>query len=97
MLENPNKVDLSKLRFKARQALWLLIRLFEVDGQNFVITHTYDGMHKDGSLHFKNRAFDGLPPERERDHILKQAKELMGPDWDIIDEKDHWHIEYDPK
>lgn len=97
MLVNPNKVDLSKLRFKARQALWLLVHLYEVDGQDLVITHTYDGIHKGGSLHFKNRAFDCLPPDRRGPEILKQSKEMTGPDWDIIDEVNHWHLEYDPK
>ncbi len=97
MLLNPNNCDLSKLRYKARQALWLLVNLYEVEDLNFVVTHTDDGLHKEGSLHFKNRAIDALPPERHREIILKHAKVMMGPDWDIIDEKDHWHIEYDPK
>ena len=97
MLLNPNNCDLSRLRYKARQALWLIVHLYELAGLDFAVTHTDDGMHMEGSLHFKNRAFDGLPPEREREQILKQAKVMMGPDWDLIDEKDHWHIEYDPK
>ena len=97
MIENPNKVDLSRLRFKARQALWLLVHLCELEGQSLVITHTFDGTHKEGSLHFKNRAFDMLPPKREKALILSQAKTMMGPDWDIIDETDHIHVEYDPK
>ena len=97
MIENPNGCDLSRLRFKARQALWLLEHLCALEDQLLIITHTFDGQHKEGSLHFKNRAFDCLPPILERALILKQASSMLGRDWDVVDETDHWHVEYDPK
>lgn len=97
MIENPNGCDLSRLRFKARQGLWLLEHLYALEGENLIITHTKDGEHKEGSLHFKNRALDALPPKHERALILKQGKEMLGPDYDLVDEVDHWHLEYDPK
>ena len=97
MIENPNGCDLSRLRYKARQALWLLEHLYGTQGENFIIFHTNDGSHKAGSLHFKNRAFDGGPPKNHREQLLKSAKEMLGRDYDLLDEVDHWHLEYDPK
>lgn len=97
MLRNPNSCDLSRLRFRARQALWLLVHLYEAQGEDFFIFHTNDGIHKEGSLHFKNRAFDGGPPVNHREQLLKSARELAGRDYDIIDEGDHIHVEDDPK
>jgi hypothetical protein len=29
--------------------------------------------------------------------IRNQIKELLGPDYDVVIENDHIHIEYDPK
>jgi hypothetical protein len=97
MIENPNGCDMSKLRHKARVGLWYLEALFLSECRSVVVTHTFDGQHKEGSLHFKNRAVDILPPGRENALLLKQAKQNMGKDYDVIDEGDHWHMEYDPK
>lgn len=97
MIENPNGCDMSRLRHKARQALWLLEHLYATQGENFIIFHTNDGIHKEGSLHFKNRAFDCAPPVNHREQLLKSAREMMGPDYDLLDEVNHWHLEYDPK
>ena len=97
MIENPNGCDMSRLRYKCRQGLWLLEHLYALEEQNLVITHTFDGQHKEGSLHFKNRAFDMLPPGKEGPLIFRQAREMLGRDYDLLNEVDHWHLEYDPK
>jgi len=97
MIENPNGCDLSRLRYRARQGLWLLEHLYALEGENLIITHTFDGQHMSGSLHFKNRAFDVMPPKHETGLILKQAREMLGPDYDLLNEGDHWHLEHDPK
>ena len=97
MILNPNGCDLSRLRYKARQALWYLEHVFEIQGEHLTIFHTFDAIHEKGSLHYKNRAFDCGPPLRDRAGTLARVKEAMGPDYDLIDEGDHWHVEYDPK
>ena len=67
------------------------------------ITSANDSRHKNGSLHYSNRAFDiriynitgnvhyeaGLWAER-----LALA---LGAGYDVIKERDHIHIEYDPE
>ncbi len=53
----------------------------------------------EGSLHKKNRAFDFLPPylPTNRAPIYDMARSTLGAEYDIIDEGDHGHCEWDPK
>ena len=48
-----------------------------------------------GSLHYANLAIDIRRPKGYA-LIRDQIKEHLGDDFDVISEKDHIHIEYDP-
>jgi hypothetical protein len=65
-----------------------------------VITSVSDGRHKEGSLHYKGRAFDfrtrGIPAPRRKDVFTKMA-EALGAEFDVLDEGDHGHVEWDPR
>lgn len=79
------------------------------DGYECVITSGTDGKHghglsapgkADGTLHddglaldFRNRTI----PVPEREPIRKDIAKALGPDYDVVLEKDHFHVEYDPK
>lgn len=59
-----------------------------------------DGVHKSGSLHYKGLAID----VRTRDltsaqitALVARLKAVLGSKFDVVLEKDHIHIEYDPK
>ena len=65
-----------------------------------VITSTTEGVHKKNSLHYKGLAVD----VRIKDKTPKQINAFMNllkfhfdKTLDIVLEKDHIHIEYDPK
>lgn len=69
-------------------------------GKELVITSILDGKHKNESKHYIGQAFDArifiyTPPQRNQ--LLKEFKNELGPDYDVILEADHFHIEYDPK
>tara|TARA_R110000850_G_scaffold44057_2_gene112554 strand:- start:3402 stop:3872 length:471 start_codon:yes stop_codon:yes gene_type:complete len=61
-----------------------------------------DGVHGAGSKHYTGEAFDcrtrnipgGLPGQTQ---IYSTIKRVLGSDFDVILEKDHIHVEYDPK
>lgn len=64
------------------------------------ITSANDGKHMDTSLHYKSRAVDIRVNDRPnsdwpgyRDLLARR----LGPSFQVILEKDHLHIEYDPK
>lgn len=66
------------------------------------ITSANDSKHMDTSLHYKNRAFDIRIFNITGDVHLEAAlwasrmREALGNDYDVIKEKDHIHVEYDP-
>lgn len=77
--------------------MWYLEHSYALEGEDFAIFHTFDGQHKEGSLHFKNRAIDFKPPERDRAERFSRYRVALGPDYDLLDEGDHGHLEHDPK
>jgi len=68
-------------------------------GYSLVVTSCLDGAHKEKSLHYAGLAFDcrtmGIPPDKLTE--MKDAIMIaLGPEYDVVLEKDHFHIEYDP-
>ena len=64
-----------------------------------VITSANDGQHMDGSKHYLDKAWDLRIRNLEAGMIEEIARMLrvdLGKDWDIVVEKDHLHVEYDP-
>lgn len=64
----------------------------------YVITSVNDGQHMTGSKHYSGHAFDVRiwwlsDPLKCTGAIATK----LGPDFDVVLEKDHIHIEYDPK
>jgi hypothetical protein len=67
------------------------------------ITSAADSEHMEGSLHFRNHAYDirikniiGDVQYEARLWAERMQIEL-GDDYDVLLEKDHIHVEYDPK
>ena len=90
-------VDISRLDRSTRRGLQKVAYQYEIHEQELIITSTYEGNHGPGSLHYANQAFDVRPPERRLERILGEIENMLGPDYDVIPEGDHIHIEYDPK
>lgn len=62
-------------------------------GRDVFVTSIEEGIHSPGSLHYNGNAFDLRPTRTDIQHI----KHLLGPDFDVVDEQNHYHIEFDPK
>ncbi len=96
-------VKIDKLQPQALLGIVVVNSIFEREHwPELVITAGNDSVHKKGSLHYVGQAFD----IRTRDLIQNQVKEAylteqirgsLGVDFDVVLEKDHAHIEYDPK
>ena len=75
-------------------------QVYRDHGYNLIITSGSDGKHKVGSLHYQGQAVDlrtrHVPAERIP-LIAKVLHERLGSDFDVVVEKDHIHLEYDPK
>ena len=86
--------------------------VFDDFGHNMRITHIRDGKHSRGSLHYVGDAVDiiwlpykDMPPGMAHDIRDQLYLKLNGfprtagmvPDYDIVYEGSHFHIEYQPK
>lgn len=76
-----------------------VIQAFDEVGRSMVITSLNDGQHMTTSFHYRGLAADlriwNLPPIDPKDVRLRIA-EILGKDYDVVLEKDHIHVEYDP-
>jgi hypothetical protein len=84
-----------------------VIDAFEARGSICRITHSQDGTHMNGSLHYVNHAEDygfvGVP-EEDRQAIYKDVRTSLAADdfladFDVVyaNGKQHLHVEYQPK
>jgi hypothetical protein len=68
-------------------------------GTDLVITSANDGKHMDGSLHYQGKALDFRTWTLNGREMMvhAQLKRELGDQYDTILEKDHIHIEFQPK
>ena len=90
-------VDISRLKREIRRSLPKVEAVLVKHRIELVLTSTYEGTHGAGSLHYDDNAYDIRNPICEKTEIVVEIREALGPDYDVIIEFDHIHIEYDPK
>jgi len=75
--------------------------VFNEEGFTCTITSCMDGVHKQGSLHYKGQALDfrtrHVVDEEALLDIVQAIKFALGEEFDVVLEEDHLHVEYDPK
>ena len=89
-------VDISRLERHTRRSLSVVAMIFSEERELFIITSTYEGNHSERSLHYANQAYDVRLPDDSKLRIFAKLKEQCGPDFDVVMERTHYHIEYDP-
>ena len=74
--------------------------LFRKHNAELVVTSIGDGQHQFGSRHYDGAAFDFRVYHLDRnriDLVIKELKEALTKDYDVVLESDHGHVEYQPK
>lgn len=69
-------------------------------GYDLTITAGIDGEHAPKSLHYALRAIDVRTrnlTQVQVDKLMIELKVKLGPDYDVVLEDDHLHLEFDPK
>ena len=93
-------VDLRGVRPEIVVAMLLLEPVLLEHDSDFVVTSCTDGKHMAGSKHYEGLAIDvrsrNLPKERHTACLIAM-RETLGPQFDVILEGDHFHVEFDPK
>jgi hypothetical protein len=75
--------------------------VFSTYGLEAVITSAIDGEHSPGSLHYTGSALDYrtrfFATRADAEEAAGEVREALGPDFDVVLEDTHLHIEFDPK
>ena len=81
-------------------ALIICSNIFHKYGMDMIVTSCTDGNHGRGSLHYVGYAVDlriRHLSKSQLDLILRDIKEALTIEYDIVLEPTHIHIEYQPK
>ena len=92
-------VDMNGVRPEVLSACAKIHDLMEGTGE-FTLTACLDGKHKVGSLHYRGLAVDIRSkhmPDATKAETVAAIKALLGPDYDVILEATHIHLEFDKK
>ena len=98
-------LDLSiRNRLVSMSYLWRAFFGDREDPDGLTLTSTYEGYQGDGvhgkdSLHYKGRAIDLRTKDVSTLRVIifiRALRELLGQEYDIVNEGDHIHVEYDP-
>lgn len=93
-------VRVAGLRGESLVAILAANDLCQERGIELVLTSVCEGGHQPGSRHFLGLGFDlrirDMPEEFHKDFRDELAGRL-GDDYDVMLEKDHIHVEFDPE
>ena len=94
-------VDISRLDHSIRSKLGVIEKILDpvTPGGEAVLTSTWEGKHSSGSLHYQHKAVDFRRPSSVIDALAATGtiKRALGPDYDVVLEDTHIHVEFDPK
>jgi uncharacterized protein YcbK (DUF882 family) len=95
------KVSVKKMTPQILLADIIVSGIYKSHGYDCVITSGCDGDHMNGSLHYNGNAHDyrisNIDISNIGEIMLKEIREALGNEYDVILEKNHFHVEYDPK
>ena len=81
----------------AMQAAAAVLRHHDIE---YVVTSIIDGVHARGSKHYSGNAFDFRTRHMahgQPEQVRKELSDALAGDYDVVLERDHIHVEYDPK
>jgi hypothetical protein len=90
------------LRPELLLALIVAAEVWKSLDEELVITSLNDSKHSATSLHYDGRAADlrtNYFTDEEKQHAAAKLRSALGsnPDYDVVVESDHIHLEYQPK
>lgn len=81
-------------------AMLIVDSVYAKYGKELVVTSVMDGKHMVGSKHYDGEAFDcriWYFETHELESVRKDIVEALSDEFDVVLEKTHYHIEFDPK
>jgi hypothetical protein len=92
-------VNLEGVSWRMFYAACVAEEIYKKHGVECVITSANDGKHGDKTLHHKGLALDlrTWNLNGREAYVTADIKQALGPGYDVVLERDHIHMEYDPK
>lgn len=97
MLRFHAKVRIHGIRPELVLALCVAHELYREHGESLTITAVINGPHMRASLHYTGAAADLRLPRRHPTMIARELAKRLGSDYDVVLEKTHIHVEFQPK
>lgn len=97
MIQVKPGVRLHGIRPEVVLALMIAERIYDEAGWPLVVTSVIDGEHMRASIHYTGGAVDIRLPKRNKAHFRLLIANALGDDFDVVLEKTHIHIEWQPK
>lgn len=101
MLYTKQGVKLKGMSIEIMEAIPKIMHAYNYLGfVDVTITSANDSKHMDESLHYYGKAIDlrvwGMDSVKRREAVLL-IRYTLGEEYDVIDEEDHIHVEFDSK
>lgn len=94
-------IDLRLLTPQMSIAALIICNVYDRFGFDCVLVYGRDGMHSQQSLHYHGNALDVrtrmIDDAKVRQDLANEIARCLGPQYDVILESDHLHVEFDPK
>lgn len=100
MIYHKHSVDLNGIKPEIMWGGIVVASVYERLGYDCVVTSVNDGSHSRGSLHYVGMAMDFRirhVPEEQHQQLRDLIDESLGPQYDVVLESTHIHVEYQPK
>ncbi len=79
-------------------ALMVADGVYRDAGESLTVTEITGATHSPGSLHYVGLAADlRLPRNRPATEVVQTLRDRLGPEYDVVMEKTHIHVEFQPK
>lgn len=97
--------DSVKIKYFTRPMVEILLAVFDVwdfnSGLSPVVTSAHDGKHMRKSLHYRGLALDlrtrYFKTQAEKSEFAGELRDRLGEEYDVVLERDHVHVEFDPE
>ena len=100
MLRIKSGVEMVNISPQITLAIQIAHSVYSQFNTDCVITSLTDGKHRENSLHYKGLAVDLRTRNIQKDQkipLINTLRSEIGENYDVVLEKTHVHIEYDPK
>ncbi len=89
--------DISRLSREVRRGLGIVERVYTENCEVTILTKTFKRIDEVRSSDYGHDVFTVRLPVKFPDKIIGMVRYALGHEYNVVEEQDHVHVEYDPK